>query len=299
VRAASRLTSVFVVVLGLGDGATAGADWRSDLLSWREQHEAALLAPDGWLSVAGLYWLDGGEVTFGSGAGADIPLRPPVPALAGRLEQRGEQVRVRLEPGVDAGLGEAGADGWRTLRSDADDEADRLRFGSQRLHVIRRGDRFGVRLTDDETPERRHFAGLRWYPPEESWRIQARFVAHSERKTLKIADVTGRIAERESPGYAVFERGGRQLELHAVRTADPEQLFFIFRDATSGRASYGAGRFLYTKMPLEGVVELDFNRAESPPCAFTAYATCPLPPRSNWLELAVEAGEKDPEVLRH
>jgi uncharacterized protein (DUF1684 family) len=279
-----------------GVAGVGAADWQSEMESWREEREAKLLAEDGWLSVAGLFWLEPGETRFGSGSDVDIPLRPPAPALAGRLERDAESVRLRLEPGVHAGLGEAG-EGWHVLRTDADEEPDWLRFGAQRFHVIRRGERFGVRLVDDEAPNRARFEGLRWYALAEEWRVRARFVEHAEPQTLRVADVTGASAERESPGYALFELGGRVLVLHAVRASSPEQLFFIFRDATSGGATYGAGRFLFSPLPEDGELELDFNRAVSPPCAFTPYATCPLPPRVNWLDVAIEAGEQDPKLL--
>lgn len=282
-------------------GQPSPADWRLDVERWREEREAELLAENGWLSVAGLYWLEEGEsLSFGSGAGAGIRLRPPTPALAGRLERDGEGVRVSLEPGVAAGgRSRAGTGGWRRLGSDADGDPVWLSFGPQRFHVIRRGERFGVRLIDDAAPTREHFQGLRWYPVSEEWRISARFFEHPELRELPIADVTGATRELESPGYAVFELRGREVRLHPVLSGDPgsERLFFVFRDATSGSESYGAGRFLYASLPENGVVELDFNRAYSPPCAFTLYATCPLPPRLNWLDVAIEAGEKDPKLL--
>jgi len=287
--------SLLVVALSLGGGAFAASDWRSELERWREERAVELAAEDGWLSVAGLFWLEEGETSFGSGPGVGIPLRAPVPELAGRLELHEGVVRVRLEPGVDAGL-EMGADPWPVLHTDVEGEATRLRFGEQRLWIIDRGGRLGVRVIDDAAPARQHFQGLRWYPPNEKWRIRARFVPHDEPRTLPVADVTGATIPYESPGIVVFEVDGRELELHPVLSGPEgsQRLFFIFRDATSARETYGAGRFMYAALPEGDVVELDFNRAYSPPCAFTEFATCPLPPRVNWLEVAVEAGEKDP-----
>jgi len=290
---------LLVVTLSLASGAFGASDWRSDLERWREERATELTAEDGWLSVAGLFWLEEGETSFGSGAGVGIPLRPPAPELAGRLELREGVVRARLEPGVDAGL-EPGAGLSRVLRTDAEGEADRLHFGDQRLWVIDRGGRLGVRLVDDAAPARRHFRGLSWYPPSERWRIRARFVPHDEPRTLPVADVTGGTIPYESPGIVVFEVEGHDVELHPVLSGPEgsQRLFFIFRDATSARETYGAGRFMYAALPEGDLVELDFNRAYSPPCAFTEFATCPLPPRVNWLEVAVEAGEKDP-ALHH
>jgi hypothetical protein len=280
-------------------GSAVAADWREELERWRAERARELAAPDGWLSVVGLFWLDEGETSFGSGADAAIPLRPPVPPLAGRLSRDGERVQVQLEAGVDAGLEGTASGAWRRLRTDADGDAEWLRFGRQRFHVIRRGDRFGVRLIDDEAPARARFEGLRWFPPREDWRVRARFLSHREPRSLPIANVIGQTSDRPSPGYALFELAGRELRLDPVLDGPPgaERLFFIFRDATSGHETYGAGRFLYAALPVDGVVVLDFNRAYSPPCAFTEYATCPLPPRSNWLGVPVEAGELDPGLL--
>jgi hypothetical protein len=292
-----RHSALLVLTLSLASGAPgATSDWRSELARWRSERAATLAEDDGWLSVVGLFWLEEGQTSFGSGPDIGIPLRPPLPELAGHLELRDGSVRVWLAPEVEAGL-EMGADGWRALRSDAAGEPDRLRFGEQRLYVIDRGGRLGVRLIDGAAPARERFEGLAWYPPGEEWRIRGRFVRHPEPRTLSIADVTGGTIRYESPGVVAFEVEGREVELHPVLSGreGSERLFFIFRDATSGRETYGAGRFMYAPLPEDDVVELDFNRAYSPPCAFTAYATCPLPPRVNWLDVAIEAGEKDPE----
>lgn len=285
-----------LLALGPAPGPAADSGWREDVERFRRERAAEIQEDDGWLSVAGLFWIVEGETTFGSGADVNVPLRPPVPALAGRLIRTGESVRAVLEPGVDAGLGAPGPDGSHAVRTSADGDPTVLRFGEQRFFVIQRGDRLAVRLVDDTAPNRKHFAGLRWYPPDPAWRKRAGFVAYAEPRTLKIADVTGGTREAESPGVAVFEVDGREQRLQALSSGDDE-LFFIFRDATSGEETYGAGRFLYAPLPVDGVVELDFNRAVSPPCAYTLYATCPLPPRDNWLDVAIEAGEKDPGIL--
>jgi len=292
-----RIVWSSLLVMSLGVVGAGASDWLLELERWREERAVKLAAEDGWLSVAGLFWLEEGETSFGSGPGVGIPLRPPAPELAGRFELRDGVVSVHLEPGVDAGL-RAGADGRQVLRTDAEGEADRLRFGDQRLWVIDREGRLGVRVIDDEAPARRDFHGLRWYPPSEEWRIRARFVPHDEPRTLPVADVTGGTIPYESPGVVAFEVDGRELKLHPVLSGPEgsQRLFFIFRDATSARETYGAGRFMYAALPVDDVVELDFNRAYSPPCAFTEFATCPLPPRVNWLDVAVEAGEKDPGI---
>jgi uncharacterized protein (DUF1684 family) len=155
-----------------------------------------------------------------------------------------------------------------------------------------------VRMKDKDSARRRSFKGLRWYPVREEFRLAARWVPYATPKHIEIASVTGQVSPMPSPGYAEFELGGRTLRLEPVlEEPGASELFFIFKDATAPKETYGAGRFLYAAMPKDGQVELDFNKAYSPPCAFTPYATCPLPPKQNRLSVRIEAGELDPRVL--
>jgi uncharacterized protein (DUF1684 family) len=151
----------------------------------------------------------------------------------------------------------------------------------------------GVRVKDPESPVRRGFKGLQWFPVDEGWRVNARFVPHQPPRTVELADVTGAVQRLTAPGYVVFTHGGRELTLEPVLEEEgAKELFFIFKDQTSGRETYGAGRYLYAALPQDGTVVIDFNKAYSPPCAFTRFATCPLPPRQNRLAVRVQAGEK-------
>jgi uncharacterized protein len=273
------------------------ASYRAQIEAWRAQRETRLKAEGGWLSLAGLFWLEEGGNSFGTGAGNKIVLPSgSAPERAGVLELRGRQASVRLEPGVTAAVaGRAAASG--PLRSDASGSPDVLSLGRLTLHVIERSGRVGIRVKDPESPVRRSFKGLQWFPIEESWRVEARFVPHDRPRTLELADVTGSVQKLTAPGYVVFRRGGQELRLEPVlEEADAKELFFIFRDATSGRETYGAGRYLYTELPRDGKVLIDFNKAYSPPCAFTRFATCPLPPRQNRLPVRVDAGEKHAEA---
>jgi uncharacterized protein (DUF1684 family) len=143
------------------------------------------------------------------------------------------------------------------------------------------------------------FQGLRWFPIETRWRIDARWIPHQPAPTLRIQNIVGQIVEMSNPGAAVFTVAGRDYRLEALlESPADEELFFMFRDGTSGRTTYGAGRYLYTPLPKDGRVMLDFNRAINPPCAFTNFATCPLPPSANRLTVAIEAGEMDDGHLR-
>ncbi|MCS6803484.1 MAG: DUF1684 domain-containing protein, partial [Chloroflexota bacterium] len=166
--------------------------------------------------------------------------------------------------------------------------------GGLRLAVIRRGERHALRVWDPEAPTRRHFAGLEHYPPSlRWWLVRARFEPHDPVRELEVPDVTGGLQRLRNPGRLRFEIDGRGFTLEAFQEAPGERLFLVFADRTNGRETYGGGRFLYADPPdAEGTVRLDFNRAFNPPCAFTAFATCPLPPPENRLDLAIEAGEK-------
>jgi uncharacterized protein (DUF1684 family) len=158
-----------------------------------------------------------------------------------------------------------------------------------KLTVIHRGKRYGVRLKDNNSEYRRNFQGLTWYPPSKDWVISAIFTPHSGPRTVVFDSLTGDKQEMTSPGVAEFERGGRKHRLTPV--LEDGKLFFIFRDRTAGKTTYPAARFLYADPPVDGRVILDFNKAYNPPCVFTPYATCPLPPPENRLPIAVEAGE--------
>ena len=166
---------------------------------------------------------------------------------------------------------------------------DVLRVGNLSLFVIQRGSRFGVRLKDKDSEARRKFAGTHWFPVAEEYRVTAKFVPYTPPKTIAVPNILGDVEQEDSPGYAEFTLKGRQLRLDPVSEGDV--LFFIFKDLTAGKETYPPGRFLYADLPKNGEVILDFNQAVNPPCAFTPYATCPLPPAQNYLPVRIEAGE--------
>jgi uncharacterized protein len=255
----------------------ASETYQSEIAKWRKQREAELLADDGWLTVTGLFWLHQGANRFGSGAANEIVL-PSDSALksGGSFDLDHEKVVMRMD-------GQS-----RELRADATGSPDVVTLGSLSLFVIRRGDRYGIRLKDRNSRLRKDFTGLRYFPANESYRVSARFVPDARK--IPIPNILGQTEEMPSPGYVEFDLEGRKLRLTPVEES-PNELFFIFRDLTSGRETYGSGRFLHTALPKDGKVELDFNKAYNPPCAFTPYATCPLPPKENRLPVGIAAGE--------
>lgn len=268
--------------------------YRAETETWRQQRQARLTAEDGWLSVVGLFWIDDGAHRLGREAGNDMVLSAG-PPQAGVLERRQGRTVFKPAPGLSATLNGRPLAGEAALQDDGAGPADLLAFDTLRLTVIKRGDRLGLRVKDAASPARRGFRGLQWYPVDEGYRVRARFVAGESGKTIPIANVLGQVEPMPSPGHVVFTLGGREMRLDPVIERGETQLFFIFRDGTAGRETYGAGRFLYADPPRDGAVVLDFNRAYSPPCAFTDFATCPLPPARNRLPVRIEAGEKRPE----
>jgi hypothetical protein len=163
--------------------------------------------------------------------------------------------------------------------------------GRLSLFVIQRSDKFGIRLKDPDSQYRREFKGIETYPAQEEYQVTAKWVAAPEK--MPILNVIGQTESMDSPGYAVFTLHGQEYRLRPyLETPGAKELFYVFRDQTSAKETYGAGRFLYSAMPLDGKVVLDFNKAYNPPCAFTPYATCPLPPPENRLAVRIEAGEK-------
>jgi uncharacterized protein (DUF1684 family) len=260
--------------------AASNDSYTDQATKWRDAYEESLKAPDGWLSVAGLFWLHPGANVIGSDPQSVVVLPASAPKRAGVL--RFDAGKVIFE----------NASGEKTLmKSDATKQLDVTRIGDLTFTIIERGGKTGVRLRDPHAETLRNFAGCVWFPASEAWRLKARWVAYPEPKMIRITNVLGMTDEQPSPGYAEFASNGKKLRLEPV--TEDGQLFFIFKDATSGKTTYGAGRFLYAPMPKGEEVTLDFNQSQNPPCAYTAYATCPLPPKQNWLAVAIEAGEKN------
>jgi uncharacterized protein (DUF1684 family) len=286
-------TGLALVLLAIAAVAAADEAYRAEVRKWRAEREAGLKADGGWLSVAGLFWLKEGESRFGTDPASDIVLPAgSAPAKAGLFTLRGGRVSVSLLPGASGRVGGRPVEGAVALRADTSGAPDVLEMGALSLNVIERGGRFGIRLKDKNNPARKAFTGLKWFDVSEEYRVEARWVAYPEPKALKLPNVLGQVEPMQSPGYAEFTLAGKPMRLDGVlESPQAEELFFIFRDQTSGKETYGGGRFLYSDLPKAGSVVLDFNEAYNPPCAFTDFATCPLPPPQNRMPLRVQAGE--------
>jgi uncharacterized protein (DUF1684 family) len=292
------------------------------MLSWRVAREERLRSETGWLSVAGLFWLEPGENTFGTGRENAIVLpEGSAPQRAGsfllspnpedgkpkdesdkpaRAEvERGAGaagiVVVRAEPGVEMHL----ADSLKTpvterrLFTDEDGAPDVLRLGRLQITVIKRGERYAVRLRDPESPMRKAFEGIHYFPLQPDYRVTARFTPfRGAAHTIEVPNIAGYVDSMIVPGIVSFVLDGNHLQLKPV-LEDPadSSFFFIFADSTTEVETYGGGRFLYADLQPDNTLTLDFNKAYNPPCAFTPYTTCPLPPPGNRLPIYVRAGE--------
>jgi uncharacterized protein len=278
--------AAFALLLGLVAGSPA---YLASVEKWRKEREAALKKPDGWLSVAGLFWLHEGANRVGSDPASDIVLPAGrAPLQVGVIEFRQGKAFFKIAKNANATLnGKIVVDS--ALESDKSGAPDLLRVGDFTMSVIERGPKVGVRLRDVNSKFRREFTTLHWYPVREQYRVVAKFTSYHQPQTLAVPNILGQVENEPSPGFATFDLMGHSYRLDPV--LEDQQLFFIFRDLTSGKTTYGAGRFLYADPPVEGKIVLDFNKAYNPPCAFTPYATCPLPPKQNRLQVKIEAGE--------
>lgn len=293
-KLAGRLGGLFAVGLALmaflaagGCASTGPADVPTDWTDWQAKRRESIAGTNGWATVVGLQWLHEGTNAV------EIPTTAG-PKSAGFMIRSGGTVRYEVSP--ELGILHRGQVWSRgELRSDQEGlaEPDVLQWGTVRFFVIARGERLGVRFKDSQAEARRSFHGLTWFPYDPAWRIEGRFVPAAEPVWLTIADVTGASKQERSPGRFRFAVSGIEYVLETLWDEETQDYFVLFRDATAGQTTYGSGRFLHVaREDATGRVWIDFNFAYNPPCAFTPFATCPIPPRRNWLPFPVTAGER-------
>ncbi|RAN82044.1 hypothetical protein B5P43_10200 [Bacillus sp. SRB_336] len=291
-------SSLFFAAAIMGVATVHAADtdtYTQSIKQWHAGRVERLTAPDGWLSLIGLEWLKEGDNRIGSAADNDIVLKAgPAHLGVAKLASSGD-VHLVLTSGSGA-LVDGRPAREATLIDDAkagDGAPTTVSFGSASFYVIDRDGRKGLRVKDTEAQARKHFAGIDSFAIDPSWRIEATWVA-TPGETLEMGTVIGTIDKYPVPGKLEFTRDGKHFELlPVIEVPGDAQYFIVFADRTSGKETYGAARFLYVDPPKDGKVVLDFNKAYNPPCAFTAFATCPLAPPENRLDLRVTAGEKN------
>lgn len=269
---------------------TSTTTYEDRILKFRAERESRLRENDrSWLALAGLFWLEEGNNSFGSDPSNDIQLEnASVPAKAGIFQYKNDIVTLKVNEGVVMTCNGLEVKS-RALHTDIEEHPDFIELGNLIMVTIKRGKNCLIRIWDKESPGRRGFNGLRHFPVNPEYQITARFVPYDPPRIMKIRDVIGEEYDVEFPGFVIFTLGGKECRLEAEKTEDG--LFFNFYDPTNGNGSYPGGRFLTTDAPKDREVVIDFNMAYNPPCAYTDYATCPLPPAQNRLPIRIPAGE--------
>ena len=289
--------------------------WRQELAAWRAQRENQVSAPDGWLTLVGLEWLQPGFNSFGAAADNKIQVHAQAPDHIGLLTVSGRQASIKsasakrtpgapiiqlLAPagGFPPDLTVDGGPAREGQLTSTEAKSPIIAWHGLTLAVLLRGDRFALRIKDTDAPARTAFHGLNWYAPDPRFRVTARWIPFDPPRIEKIPTGLGSTLDLPAPGIAEFTLEGKTLRLEPViEDREGETLFFILRDATSQSTTYGTARFLHTGLPDRGLgqpgtLTLDFNRLENPACAYTPYANCPQPPEQNRLPVALEAGEQ-------
>jgi uncharacterized protein (DUF1684 family) len=268
------------------------AQERQEVASWKTERLASLTGETGWPTLVGLFWLKPGENTFGSASTSSLHLdNHSLAGEAGTFVLEGKKVRFVARPG--AGVTHDGqAVTTIELAADTTGDPTLLKSGSLTFYLIERVGNLGIRVRDSESPLRKNFGALEYFPLADDWVMNARFEPYVPHKKVPIVNILGMREDMDAPGALVFAHGGKEYRLDALlEEPDATELFIMLADETSGDETYGAGRFMYVPLPKDGVVRLNFNRAYNPPCAFNTFATCPLPPPQNRLAVRVEAGE--------
>jgi len=290
------LLGALLLVIALQAGFALAADaqkdftYQAEIMKWRAQREISL--KQNWLPLVGLFWLKDGTNQCGSN-GNDPVLLPhaKAPDQGGVFELKDGVVTVKALPGSDLKVNGKPVTEMK-LDSDESQNPTILELGDLRMHVIKRNKRYGIRVKDTNSDRVHEFTGIQYFPIQDSYRVSGTFVPFDTPKKLAIPTVLGENVEMTSPGYVEFTVNGTKARLSVLIEDDPHEYFFIMKDLTSGTETYPAGRFLYASAAKDGKVTLDFNKAFTPPCGFTPYATCPLPPKENYLKVAINAGEK-------
>ena len=293
--------SSLMIAAALAANTAPPADWQKDLVAWHAERAKNLQAPYGWLSLVGLDWLKPGDNSVGSAADNALKLKSQaVPHLG--IVRLGSN-SIDLLPPAGGYAKELRIDGKAPANPQplaADDQAkpSKIAFETLQVTVIHRGDQYGLRIRDSQSPTRIGFHGLKWYPPDPALRVKAEWTPYNPPLKRKVPTVLGTEIEADVPGKVTFTLNGQSLSLEPIlEEPTDKELMFIIKDTTSQEKSYPAGRFLYTPFPSHGLTQpgelwLDFNRLENPPCAYTPYATCPLAPPQNRLQVALPAGEQ-------
>lgn len=270
---------------------TAAEAVPAEYQTWRSERVARLTKPDGWLTLIGLHFLKDGPNTVGSAPGNDVVLAKGPARLGTVTVAAGGKVSLEVAGGVEVRVEDRRVERVE-LKWDVPAAPTKVTFGTVTLFAIDRGGRKALRVKDSAAARRVQFSGLEYYPLNPAWRVEAKWVPFEKARMVPVKNILGQESPELVAGKAVFSHAGKTVELLAIDEGPDEPYFFVIADATSGKETYGGGRHLYAARPTGNTIVLDFNRAENPPCAFTPFSTCPVPPRENQLPFPVPAGEK-------
>jgi uncharacterized protein (DUF1684 family) len=280
--------AILLPLAGLGEDAS----YQKEIESWRVERETNLKKDGSWLTVAGLYWLREGESTVGADPENDFVLpEGTAPAFVGAFNYEDGKVSFRAQDGVTVAR-KGKEDQPLSTAALEPGEKNAIALGKLSMWVHASGPRLAIRLRDLDSPIRKEFTGLSWFPVEPAYRVTAKFTPYPKPKDVEILNMLGDIEKYRSPGVVDFELQGQAIRMEPVLNSDGK-LWFIFKDGTSGKETYPSARFLQAEAPMDGTVVVDFNKAYNPPCAFNPYTTCPMPPKENRLKIRIEAGEKN------
>jgi uncharacterized protein (DUF1684 family) len=271
----------------------ANEQYEQSVIKWRQEVDANLRRENGWLALSGLFWLRKGTNVIGSGPDSDILLPQRAPRRLGTFEFDGNNVTLNVEDTTPVEVNGT-ATTHALLDADQDDVPSFITFEDIRMVVVRRSKGVGIRIWDNKRDDRQTFPSRQWYPVKEEFRVPATYTRYEIPKVVKMPDILGAVLDEPMQGYVTFEFGGRKHQLMVEELPD-KRLFIQFMDLTNGSPTYPSGRYHYTDAHENGKVFIDFNKAYSPPCAFTDYATCTFPPQENHLKIPVEAGEIYPK----
>ena len=269
--------------------------YKKEIAEWQAKRAERLTNDTGWFTLFGLFWLKEGENTFGSdSSNAFVFPKGKAPAFAGSFRLDHGIVRCEAKPKSAIRLNDLLVTS-AVMVTDADGLTDptTLTLGPLNFFAIKRGEQYAIRARDKENPSRKNFKGLSFFPVDPKWRIEARFEPYTPPKTIEIATIINTVELDSCPGAIVFEFEGSTYRLDAVMERGTDDAFFVmFGDGTNGKETYGLGRQMYAPFPKDGMTVLDFNKSYNWPCAYTDFATCPIPPKQNRLSINIEAGEK-------
>lgn len=284
----------------LNEAMGANLNYAVEIQTFRDEADKRWRSPEGWLSVVGLSWLKEGDNFVGSANENSVVLPKSVLAQIGKITLH-KKSSISSVTMLFSNVTHTTVDGEPAklnttykLKDDSGEKPTQVKVGSVTFFAINRKNGIGIRVKDENSEARKNFQGRKWFPVEKNLIIDAEWVAFDPPHKLMVPDILGNLNEETSPGFARFNIAGQKIELHP--TLEDDQLFFVFRDQTSGKETYGAARFLNTSMPKNGRVILDFNKAVNPPCSVTHFATCPLPPPENIMKVAIRAGELKPSA---